>query len=137
VGGGRDTVVAGNSCARVGTCVHLDNRGMGWQADACAYNATYTGLLPAGLFAVNYTQPPYATAFPPIVTTLANHPCVPVNVSVTGNTYCGAATFIDATAAQTAAWFDVVDGNTNTSVPGGGCPAEEVEEAPASHHLRR
>lgn len=43
VGGGRDNIVTGNTCLNVTQCVHLDNRGMNWQNDACTYNATYTG----------------------------------------------------------------------------------------------
>lgn len=119
VGGGRDTTVTGNSCVRSGTCVHFDNRGMTWQASTCTYNASYTGALAAGLFAVNYTIPPYATAFPPIVDTLSDRPCVPVNVSVTDNDYCMVGAFIDATPAETAAWGDVVAGNRNLTDPSG------------------
>ena len=46
VGGGRDTIVQGNSCVGdVDTCVHIDNRGLNWQADSCTYNASWTGAL--------------------------------------------------------------------------------------------
>ena len=114
VGGGRDNVVEGNTCGgAVDTCVHLDDRGLGWQAASCAYNATYTGDLVAGLFAVNYTLPPYATWFPEIVDTLARRPCVPVNNSIRGNRYCAVGTkaFMDASYADAAAWGDAVEGN--------------------------
>lgn len=95
---------------------------MNWQLSSCTYNATYTGQLVAQLFAVNYTQAPYATAFPSIVNTLQYHPCVPVNISVTGNTFCNVHQgFIDATANQTASWYDLVNANANVTRPGGGC----------------
>lgn len=125
VGGGRDTVVSRNYCEDVGTCVHVDNRGMDWQSSACSYNATYTGALVAGLFAVNYTLPPYATAFPSIVDTLAYHPCVPVNITVADNTFCDVhSAFIDASANQTAEWLDAVAGNVNVT-NGGACPGPQ------------
>jgi hypothetical protein len=112
VGGGRDVIVQGNTFIRAGVATHIDNRGMNWQADSCAYNASYTGALVADLFAVNYTQPPYSTEYPPIVTTLANHPCVPVNITVSGNSWCNCTQFIDVDANSTAQWFDVVTDNT-------------------------
>jgi hypothetical protein len=114
VGGGRDNVVSGNACVgAVDTCVHVDARGLTWQAAACTANATYTGDLVQGLFNVNYTQPPYAVAFPEIVDTLSRRPCTPVNLTVAGNTYCSASTkqFIDVPAASTTAWGDTVAGN--------------------------
>jgi hypothetical protein len=112
VGGGRDTIVQGNTCfGATDRCVHIDNRGMNWQADSCTYNASFTGDLVQQLFDVNYTVPPYSTAFPEIVGTLANRPCVPVNISITGNRYCASVEFIDAAAADLAAWGDAVSGN--------------------------
>ncbi len=67
------------------------------------------------LLSVNYTFPPYSTAYPPIVPTMQNHPCVPVNVTVVGNSACGAQKgFIDVTAAQAAAWFSVIANNTDS-----------------------
>lgn len=112
IGGGRDTIVTGNTYINVVTAVALDNRGMNWQADMCAYNSTYTGQLVADLFAVNYTRSPYATNYPPIVNSLSYHPCVPVNVTIQNNAYCNATKgFISATANQTASWFDYVSNN--------------------------
>jgi hypothetical protein len=116
VGGGRDVIVRANVCRNVGTCLHLDDRGLGWQADSCTHNATYSGDLVQGLFAVHYQQPPYSTAFPEIVATLENRPCTPVNVSFTGNTACNASRLIDASLDDLARWGDVFAGNTNVSV---------------------
>ena len=116
VGGGRDVIVRGNVCRNTGTCLHLDSRGLSWQRDSCTRNASYTGDLVEGLLAVNYQQPPYATAFPEIVGTLANRPCTPVNVSFLNNFACNATQLIDASLADLAAWGDVFVGNTNSSV---------------------
>jgi hypothetical protein len=116
VGGGRDNIVRNNICRNVGTCLHLDDRGLNWQAASCTYNKTYAGDLVQGLFAVKYQQPPFSTTFPEIVGTLANRPCTPVNVSFTGNSACNATKLIDASLADLAKWGDVFAGNTNTSV---------------------
>jgi UDP-2,3-diacylglucosamine pyrophosphatase LpxH len=116
VGGGRDNIVRNNICRNVGTCLHLDDRGLNWQAASCTFNASYAGDLVQGLFAVKYQQPPFSTTFPEIVGTLANRPCTPVNVSFTGNSACNATKLIDASLADLAKWGDVFAGNTNTSV---------------------
>jgi parallel beta-helix repeat protein len=113
VGGGRDTIVDGNTCINSGYCVHVDNRGMNWQLEDCTANATWTGQLVQDLFAVNYTLPPYATAYPPIVNSLSYHPCVPVNITVSNNRFCNMSQgFIDVSSNDTTSWFDVVTNNT-------------------------
>lgn len=110
VGGGRDAIIEGNLCNNTGTCVHVDNRGMNWQLPDCTYNASYAGALVEGLFAVNYTSPPYSTAFPEIVNTLQNHPCVPVNISIQNNRYCNTPVFLDA---NVSSWYDNVTNNVD------------------------
>jgi hypothetical protein len=113
VGGGRDNVVRNNVCRNVGTCMHLDNRGLNWQHDSCVVNASWTGRLVQELYDVKYTQPPYSTAFPEIVTTLDRRPCTPVNVSYVGNSACNTSTLIDAALKDLDAWGDIFVGNTN------------------------
>jgi len=115
VGGGRDTVVSGNTCNNVSTCVHIDNRGMNWQSDFCSYNSTYTGELVEELYRVNYLHPPYSTAFPTIVDSLTFRPCVPVNVTVTGNVYCDTRSFISTN--EWVSWNDTVQGNVEKCPP--------------------
>ena len=115
IGGGRDNVVRNNVCRNVGTCMHLDNRGLNWQHDSCVINATWTGRLVQELLNVNYTQPPYSTAFPEIVSTLDRHPCTPVNVSFVDNFSCNTSTVIDASLADLAAWYDTFQNNTNAT----------------------
>lgn len=118
VGGGRDTIVSGNACrGAVDTCVHLDDRGLNWQHDSCTVNATFTGDLVQGLYNVKYQQPPYSTAFPEIVDTLARRPCTPVNVTITSNTFCNDTTkqFIDMSAADTTKYGDLVADNVGVA----------------------
>lgn len=114
VGGGRDTIVQGNTCVGdVDTCVHVDNRGLNWQRDSCTYNASYTGDLVQGLFNVKYQQAPYATAFPEIVSTLERRPCTPTNISIVANRYCANSTkqFLDMSVADLTSYGDFVSGN--------------------------
>lgn len=112
VGGGRDVIVSGNTYINCGYAVHVDNRGMNWQADSCAYNSSYTGALVQDLFTVNYTLPPYSTNYPPIVNTLNYHPCIPVNITVSNNVYCNLTQgFIDADSNETTSWYDNVNNN--------------------------
>lgn len=114
VGGGRDVIVEGNVCRGVvDTCVHIDDRGLNWQSGECTYNSSYTGELVQQLFDVKYTEPPYSTLFPEIVSTLSRRPCTPVNISVTANSYCNATTktFIDMSSADLQKYDDYVSGN--------------------------
>jgi hypothetical protein len=116
VGGGRDNIIRNNVCRNVGTCLHLDNRGLNWQHDSCTVNSTWTGRLVQELLDVHYQQPPYSTAFPEIVTTLDRRPCTPVNNSFVNNFACNTSVYIDASLADLAAWGDVFANNTNSSL---------------------
>lgn len=102
LGGGRDNLVMFNHFTGNDLAVHLDNRGMNWQQSSC--NSS-TGALVQQLFSVNYTQPPYSTAYPAITDSLSFHPCVPVRSNVTSNTYCNTTAFQDVTQRQIDSWF--------------------------------
>ena len=64
-------------------------------------------------------QPPYATAFPEIVSIYDDHPCVPVGNSIDDNQYChrgsspGKGLFIDKTAEQIRGWYSTISNNRN------------------------
>ena len=89
IGGGRDNWVANNTCSDVEYCVQFDNRGMGWQNDTCSFGKDGTpGLLIRELMSLNYTQPPYSTAYPQLPGILQDYPCWPVNNTFIDNTYC-------------------------------------------------
>lgn len=118
LGGGRDNYVHGNVFKNLssGLAMTFDNRGMNWQESSCAYNATYTGLLVQQLYSVNYQQPPYSTAFPELPGLLQNHPCVPVNNTISSNQWCQCSQgFIDRTANVTESWFSTVVDNVQIS----------------------
>lgn len=74
------------------------------------------GLLVQQLYSVNYQQPPYSTAFPELPGLLQNHPCVPVNNTISSNQWCQCSQgFIDRTANVTESWFSTVVDNVQIS----------------------
>eukprot|EP01063_Lacrimia_lanifica_P022599 TRINITY_DN3013_c2_g1_i2.p2 TRINITY_DN3013_c2_g1~~TRINITY_DN3013_c2_g1_i2.p2 ORF type:complete len:628 (+),score=238.67 TRINITY_DN3013_c2_g1_i2:44-1927(+) len=115
VGGGRDNNVTGNQFRQIQTyAIHFDNRGMGWQLAMCSPG----GLLRQQLYDVDYQRPPYATAYPKIVGTLEDRPCVPVGNVFENNhaSECppGYKGLIDRTPDVVASWSSVWGAN-NTS----------------------
>jgi hypothetical protein len=89
VGGGRDNTIVGNECVNSSNyMIYFDNRGMNWQTALCT---PPKGMLVEQLVAVNFTNPPYSTAYPRIVTTLTDSPCVPVGNVFADNVYSGIA----------------------------------------------
>eukprot|EP00483_Globobulimina_turgida_P006714 UN06724 len=85
VGGGRNTRVYNNYCDYCDYCLHLDNRGMNWQAASCKYP---NGGLWEGLYSVNYTQPPWSTTYPELKSITENNTCIPVFNQFENNEYC-------------------------------------------------
>ena len=104
-----DFLLKDNYCQDVDYCTHIDNRGMNWQASACQMN----GSLWQGLYAVNYQNPPWSTAYPEIVNIAEEQPCVPVFNVIENNQYCGNGNFTDGwTIQQAQSWNDTVNNNT-------------------------
>ena len=69
------------------------------------------------LESLKYTQPPYATAFPELLSIYRDHPCTPVHNTIEGNVYCHAkslkgGSFINVDAAQAASWLSTIANNT-------------------------
>jgi hypothetical protein len=112
LGGGRDNAIVGNSCENMQTyCVYFDNRGMNWQKSACT--VTPPGILVQQLYSVNYTQPPYSVAYPPIVSTLQDRPCVPVGNVVSNNTCTTCKLgFLSQSTATISSWGSTAANNT-------------------------
>jgi hypothetical protein len=71
VGGGRDNIIENNYFIHCEQGVHIDQRGIGWAKD---YIDGRTNTLYEFLAAVNGTQPPYATKYPPLATILTDQP---------------------------------------------------------------
>ena len=65
---------------------------------------------------MKYTQPPYSTTFPELLSIYEDHPCMPVYNTIEGNTYCHAKSkdggnFIDVTPEVAAGWHSTVANN--------------------------
>ena len=91
LGGGRDNHIHDNIFIDNDRDIAFDNRGMNWQAKCCQIDcdpATGTSCFHAGLVALNYTNPPYSTAYPEIVNIYNDHPCTPVHNVIEGNRWC-------------------------------------------------
>eukprot|EP00730_Choanoeca_flexa_P000773 TRINITY_DN10329_c0_g1_i8.p1 TRINITY_DN10329_c0_g1~~TRINITY_DN10329_c0_g1_i8.p1 ORF type:complete len:342 (+),score=35.30 TRINITY_DN10329_c0_g1_i8:597-1622(+) len=102
VGGGRKTHVYNNTFYNVDTALHLDNRGMNWQAKSCN-NATGDDYLTAE----KYRRLP---AWQPYNITL-DHNCVPVYNTFVDNTCCHCQSITDFTAEQLAEWMSSASNN--------------------------
>ena len=103
VGGGRKTRVVNNYFHQVDTALHLDDRGLGWQASSCKP--------PAGVDYVN------AVAFAQLAAWAAynitvDHYCTPVYNVFADNTCCGCQAVSDFTAAQAEGWLSSYLNNT-------------------------
>merc|ERR1712087_103600 len=85
IGGGRRNELRRNYCEDVDWCVHIDNRGMQWQTQPCT---PPNGDLWKGLYAVDYQQPPWATAYPEMTDIADEQPCDPYADVVSGNEWC-------------------------------------------------
>uniref|UniRef100_A0A7S3GKE4 Right handed beta helix domain-containing protein n=1 Tax=Palpitomonas bilix TaxID=652834 RepID=A0A7S3GKE4_9EUKA len=109
VGGGRRNNVTKNIFFDNGVALHLDNRGMGWQASGCAPG----GTLPQTLKAVNYQLPPWSTTFPEVVDLMSDHPCVPVYNNFADNACWGCTSMMDFTSAQAEEWLTSISNNVN------------------------
>jgi len=122
LGGGRRNSIRDNVFINNDNDVHFDNRGQTWQLAYCRENCTDNkGLVQkecfnANLKSLKYTQPPYSTTFPELLSIYEDHPCMPVYNTIEGNTYCHAKSkdggnFIDVTPEVAAGWHSTVANN--------------------------
>lgn len=122
LGGGRRNSIRDNVFINNDNDVHFDNRGQTWQLAYCRENCTDNkGLVQkecfnAKLKSLKYTQPPYSTTFPELLSIYEDHPCMPVYNTIEGNTYCHAKSkdggnFIDVTPEVAAGWHSTVANN--------------------------
>ena len=99
--------------------VHLDNRGMNWEAGECT---PVTGEAYAGVMAVvnGSNGDEWLSRFPEMMSIVKHdHLCIPVYNRVIGNQYSDVKTFIDASPQNCQDWLVTVDGNTNVTTVGG------------------
>lgn len=89
VGGGRDNIVRNNVFCECTSALHLDTRGDNWKTINLK-----PGLPPGGndgwnllakIEQFNYTEPPWSTRYPKLLTYLENNPKWPVGTEYVGN----------------------------------------------------
>lgn len=73
IGGGQDNHYYNNIFISSPIAIHLDNRLQNWGANMVQRN----GIFETRLKAVNYTQPPYSTAYPKLVKYFDDNPAYP------------------------------------------------------------
>ncbi len=83
IGGGNDNVYRNNIFIDVPMAFHIDNRLQNWAANLVEKN----GLFQKRLEAVNYQQPPYATAYPSLKNYFAESDGLPKRNYIEGNLY--------------------------------------------------
>lgn len=86
LGGGRDNALENNVFVGCVSAIHIDARGLGW---AKKYFDGSNNTLFDRLKAVNGTQPPYSTRYPPLATLLTDEPVLPKGNSVVHNICTG------------------------------------------------
>ncbi len=74
IGGGRDNLIENNLLVNCKPAVHIDARGLDW---AQSYFDGRNTTLMDRLKAVNYTQPPYSTRYPELLTLYDDNPAMP------------------------------------------------------------
>lgn len=94
LGGGRDNAIENNVFIDCVPAVHIDARGLGW---AKSYFDGSDNTLFDRVKAVNGTQPPYSTHYPPLATLLNDEPVLPKGNSVVHNICVGGK------------WLDIID----------------------------
>ncbi len=82
IGGGRDNLVHDNLFVNSSPAMYVDSRGLSWQK---ALADDPNGIFRTELAAVNYTQPPYSTRYPPLVPILSDMPGAPLGDVLTRN----------------------------------------------------
>lgn len=115
IGGGRNTTVRGCRCEDVDTCIHVDDRGLGFEHSRCDSSS---GDLWQGLELVKYEQPPWSQRFPFLASFNDGRACLPTNNSLIDNYFCGGQ-FSDVSPANALKWGLVQEGNSGTN---GSCP---------------
>jgi len=94
IGGGRNNLVYDNLFSNLSPAIYIDSRGLSWQN---ALVVDPTGVFQTELAAVNYTQPPYSTSYPPLPVILSDSLGAPVGNILSQNIVIdGTTTAIDA-----------------------------------------
>jgi hypothetical protein len=114
VGGGRSNVARGNTFEGCDLAVHVDDRGLSWEATQCAANGSSYADVEAVLSGP--AADVWAASYPDVVAIQElDHLCTPVYNQIIDNTYKDCGAFIDQTQETLDTWLDVVSGNVDES----------------------
>lgn len=94
IGGGRDNLVENNCYIECAPSIHIDARGVGW--GSYYFDGTYPDLF-TKMDAMNYTQPPYSTRYPELLSLYRDDPALPRHNIIRANLSYGGR------------WMDVYD----------------------------
>jgi hypothetical protein len=97
IGGGRDNTIENNIFVECKPSVHVDARGLGWAS--YYFDAAHPYLFD-GLRAMNYSEPPYSTRYPELLTLDKVNPALPINNKIIRNVSFGGR------------WLDIYDANS-------------------------
>jgi hypothetical protein len=86
IGGGRDNVVENNIYIECSPSIHIDARGIGW--GSYYFDGTYPDLF-TKMNAMNYSQPPYSTRYPELLTLYKDDPALPKHNIIRNNVSYG------------------------------------------------
>jgi hypothetical protein len=84
INGGRRNTIYGNSFVDCDLDIYFIAANIGEKAICTPPH----GSMFLKLQKLNYTQPPYSTRYPELLTIAGDHPCLPVHNNITSNIYC-------------------------------------------------
>jgi len=122
LGGGRGNKIYNNTFINNDKDIAFDGRGLTWQRNYCNHNCTDPKKGPESscflheLQSLDYTHPPYSTAYPELLSIYNEEPCTPVHNQIYNNKYCHTKSkkggeFIDVSDKQIAAWGSTISNN--------------------------
>lgn len=114
VGGGRSNTVENNIFVNCEPALSLDGRGLTW---ASASVIEHRGLIEKQLNEVNFTEPPYRTRYPELLTLLDANPGMPLGNRILRNIFVGGTGWIRITE-EVGAGVVEIDGNWKRTDPG-------------------
>ncbi len=86
IGGGRDNIVENNIYVECTPSIHIDARGIGW--GSYYFDGTYPDLFKK-MDAMKYSQPPFSTRYPELLTLYKDDPALPKHNIIRNNVSYG------------------------------------------------
>ena len=115
---GRDVKLVGNYCEDTDTCVHIDDRGLGWESSMCNCSSG-PSCDPAAVYTLLHesaARAEWLRRFPEMAGAVptskgGERMCAPFNNTVAGNRFCRTKMMVDVPDATARSWGTKVEGN--------------------------